>query len=86
MGRACILGSVMFFILSILFLALSLHLFSLSISIVARYRAVSYINITNFLIDSYSSLAYLLLAVFMLLISGVLLYGSVAASCRCINS
>jgi hypothetical protein len=86
MGRACILGSVMFFILSILFLALSLHLFSLSISIVTKYRAVSYIDITSFLVDSYTSLVYLLLAIFILLASGILLYGSVVASCRCINS
>jgi hypothetical protein len=85
MGRACILGSILFFILSVLFLALSLHLFSLSISIITKYRTVSYIDMISFLVDSYTSLVYLLLAVFMLLVSGVLLYGSIAVSCRCIN-
>jgi hypothetical protein len=86
MGRACILGSIPFFILSILLLALSLHLFSLSLSIIVKYRAVSYINMTGFLVDSAVSVSYLLLSIMLLLVSGIMLYSSVAASCRCINS
>jgi len=86
MGRACIFGSVPFFALFILFLALSLYLFSLSMSIIAKYRAVSYINMTGFLIDSAVSVSYLLLSIMLLLVSGIMLYGSVAASYKCINS
>jgi len=58
-------------------------MFSVSLSMISRYGAVSLYNVTEFLIYSIISLFYLLLAVMLLLASGVMLYGAIVVLLRC---
>jgi hypothetical protein len=72
----CILGTTLFFTLFIVFLVISLHVFNLSLSMISKYKMVSYTNMTGFLIDSIISISYLLLALMLLLVAGIALYGA----------
>ena len=76
MNKVCILGTILFFTLFILFLVISLYVFNLSLSMISKYKMVSYTNMTGFLIDSTISVSYLLLASMLLLIAGIALYGA----------
>jgi hypothetical protein len=83
MNKACIVGLILFFVLFMVFLAVSIYLFGLSLSIILKYRMVSYVNMTGFLIDSAISVAYLLFASMLLLLAGIMLYGAVVSVLRC---
>jgi hypothetical protein len=83
MSRMCIVGAVLFFILFIMFLAISLYVFNLSLSLILKYKTVSHINMTDFLIDSAISVSYLLLSLMLLLVAGILLYGTLASLLYC---
>jgi hypothetical protein len=83
MNKACIVGLILFFVLFILFLAVSIYVFSLSLSIISKYKMVSYTNMTGFLIDSVISVAYLLLSVILLVVAGIALYGAVVTLFYC---
>jgi hypothetical protein len=70
-------------VLFIVFLAVSIYLFGLSLSIISKYRMVSYVNMTGFLIDSAISVMYLLFASMLLLLAGIMLYGATASALKC---
>jgi len=57
--------------------------FNLSLSMILRYGAVSYINMASFLIDSAISVAYLLFASMLLLLAGIMLYGATDSALKC---
>ena len=83
MSKACILGTTIFFILFIVFLAISLYVFNLSLTTILKYKTVLYTNMTSFLIDTTASVAYLLFASMLLLLAGVMLYGAVDSILKC---
>ena len=79
----CILGTIIFFILFTVFLAVSLYVFNQSLSMILRYKTAPYVNITGFLIDSVISAMYLLFASILLLLAGVMLYGATVSALKC---
>jgi hypothetical protein len=83
MDKVCILSSTLFFILFIVFLAISLYVFNLSLSMILKHRTAPYINIVGFLMDSAVSVTYLLFASILLLLAGVMLYGATVSALRC---
>jgi len=82
-SKACVLGTILFFVLFIVFTVLTFYVFSLSLSILAEYKTVSYTNMVDFLIDSAISVAYLLFASILLLLAGIMLYGATASALKC---
>jgi hypothetical protein len=83
MGKACIFSSILFFILFIVFSAISLYVFNLSLSMISKHRTVSYINMVDFLIDSAVSVMHLLFASILLLLAGIMLYGATVSALKC---
>jgi hypothetical protein len=82
-NKVCILGTIIFFALFIVFLVVSLYVFNLSVSMITKYKTVSYMDMTGFLIDTIVSISYLLLAIMLLLVAGVALYGSLVSMLSC---